>query len=60
MLMEIITTIGQTTTLRDMIGQITGEGKQRQLVVDLDLDVVTGGLSGQDTFVLVQFNGHAQ
>ena len=60
MLMEIITTSGHTTTLRDMIGQMTGEGKQRQLVVDLDLDLVTGGLSRQETFVLVQFNGHAQ
>ena len=60
MLMEIITTIGQTTTLRDMIGQITGEGKQRQLVVDLDLDLVAGGLSQRETFVLVQFNGNVQ
>ena len=39
---------GQTTTLRDMIGQIAGQGKQRQLVVDLDLDLVAGGLSWQE------------
>ena len=58
MLMEIIMTSGHTTTLWDMIGQMTGEGKQRQLVVDLDL--VAGGLSQQETFVLVQFNGHVQ
>ena len=49
---------GQTTTLRDMIGLIAGQGKQ--LVVDLDIDLVTGGLSRRETFVLVQFNGHAQ
>ena len=51
---------GQTTTLRDMIGQIAGQGKQRQLVVDLDLDLVAGGLRQWETFVLVQFNSHAQ
>ena len=51
---------GQTTTLRDMIGQIAGQGKQRQLVVDLDLDLVAGGLCQWETFVLVQFNSHVQ